>query len=63
MRVPFDDMHQKRLFILHLENVSVESPLVRRILIQVWLRSPLMNSIYISLLRMERLGSSFWRTT
>ena len=26
MRSPFDAMHQKRLFVIHMENVSVESP-------------------------------------
>ena len=26
VREPFDAMHQKRLFVIHMENVSVESP-------------------------------------
>ena len=62
MKVPFDAMHQKRLFVLHLENVSFRCFLVLWELIVApffFYRSPRMNIISIWQLRTVPLVLNF----
>jgi len=64
VREPFDSMHQKRLFIIHMENVS---PIPSRALLFVYLpmttRLQRTSSIYISQLRMAHLDLKSWLRT